>query len=207
MDRPRNFVASLVYFLKNARFVLKCLFWFYGQRLVRICLDNGSQTIAGYVFPAKRDKLPPIKEPLLLEAASVLAEKIRKGELKSEVLLKAYIKRAQAVNPFVNGYICSRFKEALEEAKEIDSRVQEELSTQQAVEGEPSIHSQPLLGIPFSVKDSVAVQDMLQTSGILSRKGFRSRNDSKVVQNLRQAGAIPIAVTNVKQICCATFFN
>lgn len=197
MSRGKSLVGSLFHFITSVKLALSAFIWFYLQRVFRIALDYVTQKAAGFIFPAQKDNLPPITEPLLLESAFVLAEKIRKGDLKSEDLLKAYIKRAQVVNPIVNAYICSRFEEALEEAREVDSRVQEELASQRPVEGEPSIFAQPLLGIPFTVKDSVAVEGMLLTAGLLSRKGFRSRNDAKVVTNLRDAGAIPIAVTNV----------
>lgn len=48
-------------------------------------------------------------------------------------------------------------------------------------------------------KDSVSVSGMYLTAGMYMRKGFRAREDAAVVRNLRQAGAIAIALTNVPE--------
>jgi fatty acid amide hydrolase 2 len=55
-----------------------------------------------------------------------------------------------------------------------------------------SIESMPLLGIPFTCKECIAVKDMYFTAGLYSRKGTKADEDSQVVKNLREAGAIPI---------------
>lgn len=41
---------------------------------------------------------------------------------------------------------------------------------------------------------------MYLTAGMYIRKGFRAREDAGVVANLRNAGAIPIALTNVPEV-------
>ncbi|CAG2113554.1 unnamed protein product, partial [Medioppia subpectinata] len=126
------------------------------------------------------------------------------NNLKSEDLVKAYIDRIKAVNPLINALICDRFAAAIEEANRVDSRVARELAGQAASDGQ-SIHSMPLLGVPFSVKECIAVKDMYFTAGLYSRKGTKASDDSRVIQNIRDAGAIPIGmywihrVTNIPE--------
>ena len=63
-----------------------------------------------------------------------------------------------------------------------------------------SIHSQPFLGVPFTVKDSVAVKGMLYTAGSKMRKDILADEDAETVSLMRKAGAIPIAITNVPEM-------
>ena len=93
-----------------------------------------------------------------------------------------------------------RFAEAVLEAIEIDKRVQHEHFGNDPLIPNLSIHDQPLLGIPFSCKDSISVEGMAFDSGLKSRKGVKAHTNSKVIQMLRQSGAIPLVMTNVPEI-------
>lgn len=181
---------------------------FYSKRTIRISLDTAGYWIARVFFNdnfhRKLGQLPPIKNSILLQPAHVLVKKIKAGEVKSEDVVRAYIERAKEVQPFINAIIQSKYDVAIASAQEVDRRVREELEGGSR-DGQPSIHEQPLLGVPFSAKDSVAISDMYLTAGITDRKGFRSREDSEVVRLLRNAGAIPIVLTNVPEAC--TWFD
>ena len=63
----------------------------------------------------------------------------------------------------------------------------------------PSIESLPLLGIPVSIKECQSVKGMSYTSGLVSRKNVKAKEDGAVVKNIREAGAIPFCVTNVPE--------
>ncbi|KAK1890276.1 Fatty-acid amide hydrolase 2-A [Dissostichus eleginoides] len=63
-------------------------------------------------------KLPPVSDPLLLASATQLAKKIRRKEVSSVEVVRAYIDRIQEVNPFVNAVIKDRFDAALLEASQ-----------------------------------------------------------------------------------------
>jgi fatty acid amide hydrolase 2 len=105
--------------------------------------------------------------------------------------MKAYIERIKVINPFLNALINDRFESALKEAQQLDIRIEQELSGKKPIDG-VSIESMPLLGIPFTCKECIAVKDMYFTAGLYSRKGTKADEDSEVVKNLREAGAIPI---------------
>ncbi|KAM4696859.1 fatty-acid amide hydrolase 2-like isoform 4-T4 [Rhinophrynus dorsalis] len=99
--------------------------------------------------PARPD--PPL-DPLLLTPATVLAERIRRGELKSSALVQSFISRIRQVNPSLNAVVCERFEEALQEARNVDNLVS-------GTEDEVMLKVKyPLLGVPFTVKEAFALQ-------------------------------------------------
>ena len=55
-------------------------------------------------------------------------------------------------------------------------------------------------GVPFTAKESHAVSGMLHTLGIIARKHVRAHEDAECVRLMREAGAIPLAVTNVPEV-------
>ena len=50
----------------------------------------------------------------------------------------------------------------------------------------------PLLGVPFTTKDCMAVRGMSWTAGLLARKGKKAEEDAPCVQRMKAAGAICI---------------
>lgn len=127
-----------------------------------------------------------------------LVAKIKSGDITSTQVVSHYVKRIQRVNPLINAVIDVASDEALKEAAVIDQGVRK------IINGEPdadlSLLEKPLLGIPFSCKDSIGVKGMLQTAGSFHRKGQVAQNDAAVISALRSKGAIPLAITNVPEI-------
>jgi len=58
----------------------------------------------------------------------------------------------------------------------------------------------PLHGIPIALKDNVHTADLPTTGGALAFKGFVPPYDATVTKNLREAGAIIIAKTNMTEL-------
>ena len=58
----------------------------------------------------------------------------------------------------------------------------------------------PLHGIPIALKDNIHTDDMPTTGGALAFKGFVPPYDATVTKNLRDAGAIVIAKTNMTEL-------
>ncbi|XP_063793060.1 fatty-acid amide hydrolase 2 [Pseudophryne corroboree] len=138
----------------------------------------------------------PPRDPLLLIPASVLAERIRRGEVKSSVVVQSFISRIREVNPALNALVCDRFDDALREARAVDDLVSSR------TEDEATLKDKyPLLGVPLTVKEAFALEGMPQSSGLLSRCSLRSVNDAAVVLQLKRAGAIPLGVTNCSELC------
>lgn len=78
----------------------------------------------GYYFNSKKQKIPNSENPLLLESGASIAKKIRKGQIKSEEVVSAFINRIKEVNPIINALVDDRFEEALEEARKIDRDIE-----------------------------------------------------------------------------------
>lgn len=169
------------------KFILLCL---------RIFLDSLTNLFFYFIYYGDNEKIECVKNPILLETAASLAEKIRKQQIKSVEVINAYIYRIQEIQPILNVVVEDRFQEALEDAKKADELVASNKISQDELK-----QRFPLLGVPFSVKECLAVKDMHQTTGLYSAKNNIAADDCEVVKLLKMAGGIPLVTTNVPEIC------
>ncbi|XP_026792574.3 fatty-acid amide hydrolase 2-B isoform X2 [Pangasianodon hypophthalmus] len=144
----------------------------------------------------KAGKVAPVTESLLLIPAVQLAEKIRRKQVSCVEVVQAYIDRIQQVNPLLNAMVKDRFSAALAEAAQVDRLIEEETGGEEAL-----ADRLPLLGVPFSVKESFFLQGMPCSTGLVSRAGFVASKDAPAVALLKRAGAIPLGVTNTSELC------
>ncbi|KAG0729044.1 Fatty-acid amide hydrolase 2 [Chionoecetes opilio] len=168
-------------------------------RVVRMMLEVASQVIFGIMYHGStHTPLPPITNLVLLESASALAIKIRTRKLSSEEVVKSFIARIKEINPILNCVVDDRFEEALQDARNVD-----DLIRSGTVDGETLSHTKPFLGVPFTTKDCMAVKvsGLRQTAGLWTRKDMVAGEDADVVGVMREAGAIPLCVTNVSELC------
>jgi fatty acid amide hydrolase 2 len=105
--------------------------------------------------------------------------------------VEAHIERIRSVNGPLNAVVDERFDLARAEAVLADEHVQKT----------PPSELPPLHGVPFTVKECFALQGMPNTSGLRSRRGIVSNTDAPVVHRARSAGAIPLGVTNLSELC------
>lgn len=129
-------------------------------------------------------------EKLFTLSAKEISRKIKKGEMKSREVVSKHIERIKEVNPEINAIIEDRFDEALKEAEEADSMVEEHNPDDLP----------PLWGVPCTIKEAFAVKGMHQTGGLVSRKDYIAQEDSTVVKRIRDAGAIILGITNVPEL-------
>ena len=66
---------------------------------------------------------------------------------------------------------------------------------------ESLLHDRPLLGVPLTVKECIAVAGMPHTAGLVKRVGLATSEDAEAVKRLRAAGAVPVGVTNTSECC------
>ncbi|GAB0093675.1 Amidase domain-containing protein [Sergentomyia squamirostris] len=153
--------------------------------------------IHGAIFTPKKT-LPPFENckhcDLLTIPAVDLAQKIRIGEIKSVDVVKDYINRIEAVNPLINAIVEENFNQALEMAKEADSKCKE----MDPIYLEEKF---PLLGVPVTVKECLSVAGLPLTMGNYWRRNIRATENSKVVDLVLKAGAIPLLVSNTPEYC------
>ncbi|MCB9640166.1 MAG: amidase [Myxococcales bacterium] len=129
--------------------------------------------------------------PYVHYSAMELARMLRSREVTSRDVVEAHIDHIQRVNPILNAVVKDRFEEARTEAKAADQRLQEEDASTLP----------PLLGVPCTIKESFQFRGMPQTSGHHSRRDHYPDEDAVTVKRLRDAGAIPLGVTNVPELC------
>lgn len=118
--------------------------------------------------------------------------------------------------------VCHRFEEALQEARQVDQLLAEGRT-------DDSLEKYPFLGVPFTVKeafslhggfasapfaasswlwrgaqqgsDPILFAGMPNTSGLVKRRCVIAATDAVVVGRMKQAGAIPLGVTNCSELC------
>lgn len=138
----------------------------------------------------------PIHSYLQLPGVA-LAARIRRLEIGVEELLEVFIDRINTVNASINAVVADRFSEALVEAREIDEMLCE-MTQEQRDELEDV---KPFLGVPFTAKEAFAIKGLPNSGGLVARKDHVAMEDAVVVRRLRQAGAIPLAVSNCSELC------
>lgn len=144
----------------------------------------------------KPRRVPQASDDLLLRSATSLAADIRNGKVTSVQLISAYIARIRQVQAVINAVVEDRFEEALKEAEAADRLV-----ASGTMSVEQMAREKPLLGLPLSVKNSIAVKGLRQDAGSPLYKGNRADEDAPCVALLRAAGAIPLVLTNVPELC------
>lgn len=123
-----------------------------------------------------------------LESSVVaLAEAVRRRDLSPVELVDAHLERIAQVDPALNAVVVKRFDAAREEARAAEAR----LSRKGPVP--------PLLGVPCTVKEFLAVEGLPHTGGLHVRRHVRAQADSTVVARLREAGAIVMGTTNAPE--------
>lgn len=140
--------------------------------------------------------VPPVEDDILIRSATSLAAEIRTGKVKSVQLISAYIDRIRLVQPIINAVVEEIFEEALREADAADRLV---------ASGNLSVEEirkkKPLLGLPITIKNSIATKGLRQDAGSLVWHGHRAEEDAPSVALVRDAGAIPLVLTNVPELC------
>ena len=117
--------------------------------------------------------------------AADLATAIAGKELTSSDVVDAHLARIEAVNPALNAVTVVLADEARAAAAEADRALQRGDAVG------------PLHGVPMSVKESIDVAGSATTQGIVALANTVPEVDAPHISQLRAAGAIPIARTNM----------
>ena len=109
-----------------------------------------------------------------------LVEKIKKKEISSNEVTKAFIDRSQKSKK-LNSYITENFENALQKAKQFDEK--------------PDFNKK-LPGIPLAVKDLFCTKNIRTTAGSKILENFIPTYESTVTQNILNEGGIIIGKLN-----------
>ena len=132
----------------------------------------------------------------LTERSAVsLAASIRRRELSATDIVEAHIELLERTRSQLNALVADRFDDARAQAREIDQAI-----NGAALRGVSLGQLPPLTGVPFTVKESIALERMPHTAGVLARRSRRASRSATAVQRLVDAGAIPLGVTNISEL-------
>ena len=123
---------------------------------------------------------------LITASATELAGMIVRGEVSSVEVVRAHREYIDHVNPSLHAVV-RLAPDALDRARSAD----EALTRGEAV---GRLH-----GVPFTVKDWIETSDLVCDAGYRERRDHRPARDATVVARMREAGAILIGKTNVRE--------
>jgi amidase len=126
-----------------------------------------------------------IKSELWQMGASDIANAIRKRIITSQEVVQAHLERIKTVNGKVNAVTLVLEKESLRAAKEADIAL-----NKGAFVG-------PLHGVPITIKENIDLAGSPTTGGVAEYKNRVAQVDAPHIAQLKRAGAIPIARTNL----------
>ncbi|XP_011154608.1 fatty-acid amide hydrolase 2-B [Harpegnathos saltator] len=171
----------------------------YVMRIL-LCISNIIYLMLIRIFSLIRYKKPPnipsITDFLLTISATELAKKIRERKYTSYDVVRTYIERIKEVNPYINAVVDDRYEEALAEAKNCDALLKSGNVDIVALKKQ-----KPLYGVPLTIKEACPVKGLSHTGCTLAHRGRKAIADGEVVTMLRDAGAIPLCVTNSAEMC------
>jgi amidase len=120
-------------------------------------------------------------ERLAFAGPTELADLVRSGKVHPRELVELCLRRIEALNPRLNAFRLTLADEALAAAEAA------------------SYSDGPLAGVPVAIKDDTPVAGQSTTRGSRTH-GPPAAADAEVVRRLREAGAIPIGITNVPEL-------
>jgi amidase len=125
--------------------------------------------------------------PLWQWSACDLATALATGEVRSVEAVGSVVERMRATNADVNAVVDDLGDDALRQAEEHDRALRR------------SGPIGPLHGIPVTIKENVDQQGRATPNGVKAFAGIIAPDDSPVVRNLRDAGAIVVGRTNTPE--------
>ncbi len=115
-----------------------------------------------------------------------LSRALRKRELSSEELTRAYLQRIEKYNPALNCYISVTGARALAQARAADARLAKN-------------EGGALIGIPIAQKDIFCTQGVKTSCGSKMLDNFIAPYDATTVERFNAAGAVMLGKTNMDE--------
>jgi amidase len=147
--------------------------------------------VAAGLLLAAQSKPPasPVEQPFTVVESSIreMQTAMAGGRVTAREIVRQYLTRIATYEDKLNAVIVVNPR-ALEEAEALDrERAQGKLRG-------------PLHGIPIAIKDNIHTTDMPTTGGALAFDGLIPPYEATLTKNLREAGAIIIAKTNLTEL-------
>ncbi|OKI07999.1 indole acetimide hydrolase [Streptomyces sp. CB02923] len=124
-------------------------------------------------------------------SAGEQAAAVRSGEVTAVEVVECHVERISEVNPVVNAVTQLLADRARSGAAAVDRRI--------AAGEDPG----PLAGVPFTVKETTAIEGVPTTYGAERFRHHVAHSDAPPVARLRAAGAVPIGHSNMPTLVLA----
>ncbi|MFE7424224.1 amidase [Streptomyces sp. NPDC057545] len=138
-----------------------------------------------------RERTGIVRDALWKLSATAQAEAVRAGNVSAVELVDSHLERIADVNPRINAVTQLMAERAREAAAETDRK--------RAAGEDPG----PLAGVPFTVKECLAVEGVPTTFGTPRFRDLVAATDAPPVARLRAAGAVPIGHSNMPTLILA----
>lgn len=116
--------------------------------------------------------------------ATEIAAIVRAKEISATEIAKSHLERIDAVNPHLNAIVQHMPEEALAAAAAVDAKI---AAGQDAG---------PMAGVPVTIKVNIDQKGHATTNGLKLLKDLVATEDSPIVANMRNAGAVIVGRTN-----------
>ena len=116
-----------------------------------------------------------------------LSKAIRDRNIKTTNLIKHFLSVIEEYNPKLNSFITILKDQSLQEAEKVETELKN------------GIYQGVLHGIPFSVKDIIAVKNVRLTAGSKILSDHISKADSTIIKRMKKAGSILIGTNNLNE--------
>ena len=116
-----------------------------------------------------------------------IAPLIRKKQISPLELTRRYLDRIKTLNPVLNAYLAMTEEGAVAAAKKAEREISK------------GNYRGPLHGIPFSIKDNIAIKGVTTTAGSKILADWVPDFDATVVERLKDAGAVILGKTNMHE--------
>ena len=124
-------------------------------------------------------------------SAKEVVEGIKSGNISCEELVSKIYERIERSE--LNAFISLNKENAVEKAREVDKRKNEE-----------EYSRKNLLGVPIAIKDCISTKGIQTTCASRILNGYVPPYDAAVVEALKREGAIIIGKTNMDEFCMGT---
>ncbi|MGV9322858.1 amidase [Streptomyces sp. NPDC003660] len=131
------------------------------------------------------------QDALWAMTAAAQAAAVRGGEVSALELVDSHLERIAEINPRVNAITQLMAERARTSAAHLDRR--------RAAGEDPG----PLAGVPFTVKETTAVEGVPTTLGLARFRDLVAAADAPPVARLRAAGAVPVGHSNMPTLVLA----
>jgi aspartyl-tRNA(Asn)/glutamyl-tRNA(Gln) amidotransferase subunit A len=116
-----------------------------------------------------------------------LSKRIKDGNIKPTELVDYCLKAIKKLNPKLNSFITVLNERSMQEAEKLEKELTR------------GIYRGALHGIPFSVKDIIAVNNVTLTAGSKIFLNHKSKADSTIIKHMKKAGSILIGTNNLNE--------